>query len=1517
MPNDPLFAEQYALHNIGQKDGKPDADVDAPEAWLEKGTGSAGIVVAVTDTGVDRKHADLAANMWINTREIPGNGRDDDRNGYVDDRYGYDFYNYDDTVFDPHDGDQHGTHVAGIIGAVGDNGTGVSGVNWDVAIMPVKFLGPWGGGDFEAAESIIYAVDNGADVINASWGGPYSEVLEEAVQYAADHGVLIVAAAGNDGIDQDSGENEDWRSYPASYEATNVIAVAATDRNDELTYWSNYGSKTVDLAAPGDEVLSTLPIEDTAFYIEKMPYRIVYNPFVLEALEPADQRDEMIVRSVNRVGATTSSRILVVDDSMADLVGDTPGERLDVYLEALDDGGFTQVSTWNTETQGTPTAAAMQGKIVVWFTGRMAWGWYDQETVDAAERAALASYLDNGGRLVMASGELATDMVYFYGDPEWFETYFQVTSVDIMTWGRGITGRAGTAFAGLEATIPDTYEDWETQYAPTGSDSVIAISSYAKPMARIGGYGELSGTSMAAPMVTGAAALLMSELPGTPADEIRARLENTVDVLPSLEGKVASGGRLNLRSAFDAYPGRPELLTPQPGSVLRAGDEQAVTWRTAAGASPDATFSSEYGIPYLHAEEGFETGDLAGFDTSGEEGWFATSDPAEVNSGSWAVRSGDIPEGTEEDGWIIGSTSVLETDVVVPDGGGVLNFSWWWDADDWDTMAVFEIDGKIVFWPWERFDWQQERVALSQGTHTLRWTFVRFFDRTVGRDGMGVDDISLTAWEFHEIGDAPAGATSIEWTVPSVDAYDARVRVRSHLDSVSSSWAYTDGLRITTDLLAPGPVSGLAAVPDNDGHVELNWTNPSDPDLDRVRIVRREGQTPEGPGDPDATVVYEGSEAQAIDGPLPHGTEAHYAAYAVDDSTNWSDPAFASAVVVDTTPPEAPSLFSASLYEGAPAISWMNPPLGSFAAIRLLRSTTGIPSGPDDPSATLVYEGAAAFAIDHALAEDGFEGTAHYAAWAIDASGNTSPGVYTELEVDLNGPEGVFVLNGDEPHTASALVTGESDVTDALEMRLHVNNEYDEDVEWSPFSEAVPVQLLEIDGPQSVIAEYRDAAGNVLTLWDDIYVNLDPPAAPTGVQAAAVGSKVKLSWDNPYDEPTDDMRATSVSALCDKEPPSDWFESDVEGYRIWKSTSAGGPWVEATEDLVYGNEWLVGALNAGEKSYFRVTAVDVVGHESEPSAIKSATPGALVVRTSGANRYATSAAVSGRYWKSSDTVVVATGAGFADALGASALAGEYDAPVLLTDPNALPPEVVAEIKRLGADRAIVIGGTAAVSATVEGAMGLLGLDVQRIAGKNRWETSAMVASEVVELQGGVSQSAVFLVNGYSFADALSAAPLAYRHRAPILLTEPGVLPDVTAECLLDIGAEEVVIVGGQSAVSEDVEQMVPATVTRVAGWNRYHTAASLAQWAVEDVGWASYGFIGLVSGHDFPDGLSGGAALGRAGGVMLLTESASLSIAAGDTLATHRDRIGQVRVTGGTRAVNAGVIDVVKRVLEE
>jgi subtilisin family serine protease len=252
VPIDPRFPESWALHNTGQNGGTPGADIHAVEAW-DIFTGDPDLMIGVIDSGIDYNHPDLVDNIWTNQAEANGiAGVDDDGDGLIDDIHGYNFY---DTRSDPMDDYAHGTAVAGIIAARGDNALGTAGVAWRAKLVAIKFIG-WNGVGWlvNAIQAIDYSAKIGCRVSNLSWSlGPvYSQALLDAINAAGATGELFVAAAGNDAKDIDR-----FPEYPTSFHSPYIISVAACDSRDALADFSNYGLN-IDVAAPGVDILTTL-----------------------------------------------------------------------------------------------------------------------------------------------------------------------------------------------------------------------------------------------------------------------------------------------------------------------------------------------------------------------------------------------------------------------------------------------------------------------------------------------------------------------------------------------------------------------------------------------------------------------------------------------------------------------------------------------------------------------------------------------------------------------------------------------------------------------------------------------------------------------------------------------------------------------------------------------------------------------------------------------------------------------------------------------------------------------------------------------------------------------------------------------------------------------------------------------------------------------------------------------------------------------------------------------------------
>nr|WP_086426632.1 S8 family serine peptidase [Nitrospira cf. moscoviensis SBR1015] len=506
IPSDAKFETQWGLHNTGQPvngtAGTPDADIDAPEAW-DISTGSSDVVIAVIDSGIAYDHPDLAPNIWTNPREIAENGVDDDGNGFVDDVHGWDFLMNDSDPMDPIDlnpggNPGHGTHVAGIIAGAGNNGTGVTGVMWAARLMALKAGGVNGALSTAAIVSAIhYGIANGARVINASFSAhDCSQALYDAVNAANAAGVILVAAAGNEAAD-----NDNLPSFPANFASPstcdgqqkaalpNVIAVAATDENDQLISLSNFGSTTVHVAAPGIRINSTKP---TSSVTNVLLHKFDSNPTALG----------YTFGGINNTWGFTNTASFSQSNSLTD----SPSGN---YQNSTD--SFATGPLFTTE---------------------------GQRGCRLDSRIRLHTEQDIDGVLTEASRDGGTSW-----EPIRVITGNTNDQFEPFTLGEIADDMANSRFRFRFES--DEREAFDGVYL----DDVRVVCVSSQP-SEATDYQFLLGTSMATPHVTGLVGLLLSVNPNLTVSELRNAILNTVDRKPALSGKVSTGGRINARAAL-------------------------------------------------------------------------------------------------------------------------------------------------------------------------------------------------------------------------------------------------------------------------------------------------------------------------------------------------------------------------------------------------------------------------------------------------------------------------------------------------------------------------------------------------------------------------------------------------------------------------------------------------------------------------------------------------------------------------------------------------------------------------------------------------------------------------------------------------------------------------------------------------------------------------------------------------------------------------------------------------------
>jgi subtilisin family serine protease len=477
VPSDPLFGRQWALRNSGQTvlavKGRPGADIAATSAW-DLDVGSPSVIVADVDTGADLSHPDLAANIWVNPAEVPGNHIDDDGNGLTDDVNGWDWADSDNVPDDSRSFDQgHGTETSSVIGAVGNNGIGIAGVNWRVSLMPLRAATL-----SDTISAFVYARQQGARILNFSAGFPfYSQALKDTIDNLGT--MLIVNAADNGGFNGRGDNSDRVADFPCKFPSLNLICVAASNQRDELTGFSNFGPTSVDLAAPGRNVLGAYPPNALSFDLSEF-----FDEPIGNRIRHGGRRDHWgLTQKLG--GSLTDSKRGDYENNTNSFVVTRPADlrqrsacEVDFFLRhQLEEGRdrfFVEVSR-----------APRHWRRIGSFSG-LAKG--DFHFLRLPKRF-------NGAHRVRVRFRLHTD---------------------------GSVRRDGVYLDDLQVTCITT--------APT--------------------YAFADGTSFAAPQVAGAAALIFARYPASTVAEVKARLINGVDRLPSMAGKLVSGGRLDVNGAL-------------------------------------------------------------------------------------------------------------------------------------------------------------------------------------------------------------------------------------------------------------------------------------------------------------------------------------------------------------------------------------------------------------------------------------------------------------------------------------------------------------------------------------------------------------------------------------------------------------------------------------------------------------------------------------------------------------------------------------------------------------------------------------------------------------------------------------------------------------------------------------------------------------------------------------------------------------------------------------------------------
>jgi subtilisin family serine protease/fibronectin type 3 domain-containing protein len=1186
VPNDSSFAQLWGLHNTGQSvngtGGTADADIDAPEAWDVVTGGSS--VVGVIDTGVDFSHPDLGGSattsqvMWRNPGETgsgkESNGVDDDGNGYVDDWRGWDFVEDDNNPVDDHG---HGTHVAGTIAGVGNDGRGVAGVNWNARIMPLKFLDWFGSGTTDdAISAILYAASKGAHVTNNSWGGgEFSQALYDAIAQADAAGSLFVAAAGNESANNDSVQN-----YPSNYDLPNVVAVAASDQNDELASFSNHGATTVDLGAPGTNVYSTTPGGGYDWWDGTS----MATPHVAGAAALAKSRfpgasdvglKALLLRSVDAKPAFADST--------------TSGGRLNANA-IVRCGGAPKV--WIEAPQ--PGFTASLGEPV---------------TV----KAIGTSCADAAGASVSATVNGTQIALSPRGDGLYTGSYTPATpgsvTVSVSATVGGVTDtRSVSGTAEENYRFEDAPYSWIDATAggtrlTLGDDAAATVplpfsfsfykESFSSLKISSNGY-VVFGPSAArnhmnvdvpdASVPNGYAAPFWDDFNPTQGGAVWYRTVGSAPNRKFVVGWVGVAGFFEGNATFEVV-----LEEGTNGIVFQYQDVDFDAPWSAYGMSATVgveNLSGTVGRKFLYEQallQPYERAKALRFTMASAPGPAPDTTPPSAPTGL-AATAGD---GQVALGW---------TDNVEPD------------------LAAYRVYRRNADGTWSLISTATASAYTQTGlTNGTSYTY-----RVTARDATGnesVPSLEVSATPLDRTAPAaPSGLTAtagdghvgLDWP-DNAEADLAGYRV--YRRSTDGTWsaaiatvtasAYTNtGLtngstytyRVTAldatgnesaasneasatpaDRTAPSPPSGLTATP-RDSQVALDWANNTEADLAGYRVYRRNADGSWSSLDTVTASAY-------VHTGLENGTTYTYRVTAHDASGNESTPSGeAFATPLDTTAPAAPTGLTASAGDGEVALDWADNTEADVAGYRVYRR-----NADGTTWSWLATVGTSAYT--HAGLTNG---TAHsYRVTAHDATGNESaPSTEASAtpadRTPPSSPSGLTATAGDGQVALDWADNSEADLGGYRVYRRNADG-----TTWSSLGTVTASAYTQTGLTNGTAYTYRVTAYDAVSNESETSAAVSatpadatPPAAPTALTATAGDARVALDW-------------------------ADNAEADLAGYRIERK-HADGSWSAIT--TVTASAYTHTGLTNGTAYTYRVVAYDTSGNESTPSDEASATP---------------------------------------------------------------------------------------------------------------------------------------------------------------------------------------------------------------------------------------------------------------------------------------------------------------------